>query len=1279
MTVRYLGELNGICLLLDEGLIRGVVDRGRPGPAAPLVEEALVDLAGPARPPTDRWMLLDLGGGERSWRPLGFGRSLHYRRPGSGAAEVDIDLPADVLYRLHLPTGTGRPPEFQLSPDIRLSFRTEAPWTWDPGSLQVLTSGEPARVTLRLETRIGGGVVSGTAVVAAAGDRRAAYLARAALGRGFVRCHERAPRDRPERIVAVGDAATPGPDVIRVPAGIVSSADVSVALGLPVPARTLVVRDDEALWGPALHLSLALSAALAVDAGAACALALHDDAGRIERSWARDDLIGVVHRRAAADAGPDSETGEGTDAGELVVCESVTNALLGCQAVGYADWRGCDIAFIEPAAGPPELTDLPKSRRVEALTAAATAAVPEPLRRPSAATITVFTAHLPLHLTRYDDATRWVDRFRVAHLPGDTASILVPRHVTPPTAGRTPMSVVFDALSELTETESGAVAEALGQSLATPVLLSGPAATAAVLDGVLNRLDAELVLIIAHGRNDWIEDVDGHETTADTIAGWRLPGRPLIFNNSCSSWLSTGPAFVAAGARSYIGTLWPIASAPASAVARDVAAGLIGGPAIAEVLHDAIRATAVADPETALAYFLVGMPDEAFRGAPPLDDDERTSALLSDMRQLFDVLDAFAGNGRGDLAVQLLPSVVDGFRHRFVGLATTVDPAMPLPQPYNNLTMKDGDYLVAAAELNLLGRLAATLPETAVPSVLAQITALLPRALAACPEPARFASSVILPCAYELAEPRQKREPEALRWAAVAVELLGEQPGANVLNNIGSIHSRLNRFEPARRYFEDALRVAEPGSDGSANAWSNLAHCLRRQGDGAGALAALLTAFGEQTARSDDDNGSITAIRAVETATEYRIEIEPSVLAAAADCVARIAKAPIRVDRHCRLYRATALYHAGRGEHDAAAAAYRRIPPDAGGRTLNDLPAWYRTNGSPGRAARLQRDTAAALLRAGLPVPACEALIDTTNAFIDSYRLSGRAADLTGALDAADDLGELAAAESTAAAHAPDWQADIRDGTELIFQQLAKRNDIALAARAYRSVRAWRQHLPDQAWDLVVDALHPRNAETVRGLAAAGHLRRRAHLRIGSDLVLTTEVTTVRDDPADSGFPPVVIGLQPLPERCRETSITGPGRTTLTTGHAVYELRRGTAAAVIRRGVGGLGRAPDGTIGGHYIWGSTLIPYDVVVTFGNGLMPITMHADRVRGRMPEPTVIIGADTIQFEIAGGPDQRWLARLLILFQDGRPDRGRGFQPPGPVRASLEAYHRLLGFET
>ncbi|MGW2788165.1 CHAT domain-containing protein, partial [Streptomyces populi] len=587
-------------------------------------------------------------------------------------------------------------------------------------------------------------------------------LVHAALGRGFVPCfvvgdgeaHEPASitallDETPEAdVIAVGlrsvpTLRAPGANTVHMDSGPRSSAEVLELLGRPPRAATITAPDRPQAYGPALHLALGLSADLALEPSDGDLIRLTGHDGALLRTWQLTELLGtMLPAQPALSTSPDptAPAAPAPPGDEIVICENAAAELLVCQAVGYAQVRGCPIAFI------PEITaDEPESGArsrdgVRLLQEQAEAAVPSTLRSPNARTLTVFTRHLPLHLTPLphpdDHARHWLDRYAVAHVPGRLGSVLVPRLLRrqlQPTPSVS-FGLIFDSLGAVTNTESTGYAGRLTRSLSHPVVLTGRDARRDVLESALQHLDTDLVLLIAHGRDDHLEDADNEVISASRIGGWRLRGQPVVFNNSCSSWTTSSRAFLTAGARAVIATLWPVANEVATHIAAQVGERLHDQdePAVAELLHQAVadaRERHREDLATQAAYVFIGLPQTAFHARPTLNQREALDLLTHTTTTLYQVFSAVAKEGRPKSATALRNAAFASLRERFAALLTPEELPAHLAPPLARLSVLDIDFLLARLDAALGRDLLRVLPPERHPQVVSQMDAILERAL----------------------------------------------------------------------------------------------------------------------------------------------------------------------------------------------------------------------------------------------------------------------------------------------------------------------------------------------------------------------------------------------------------------------------------------------------------------------------------------------------------------------------------------------------------------------
>jgi hypothetical protein len=82
-------------------------------------------------------------------------------------------------------------------------------------------------------------------------------------------------------------------------------------------------------------------------------------------------------------------------------------------------------------------------------------------------------------------------------------------------------------------------------------------------------------------------------------------GAPFVFNNACSSFHALAAAFVYAGARAYIGTLFPVSDAEAEEVATEFFSKQLGRSAALALWQSQNK---VYDQQTRRPYVMVGLP-----------------------------------------------------------------------------------------------------------------------------------------------------------------------------------------------------------------------------------------------------------------------------------------------------------------------------------------------------------------------------------------------------------------------------------------------------------------------------------------------------------------------------------------------------------------------------------------------------------------------------------------------------------------------------------------------
>ncbi|SEF37619.1 hypothetical protein SAMN05421837_114180 [Amycolatopsis pretoriensis] len=1265
----YFGEYNHIYFLLDGWTISGLCDRARRGEIVEFVESELVDLA--AAPREKSTMVV---GGITTppymMMPDKFGRTLRYERvedaeTGTFAARLHVDLPEQALYRIGWQSPRHDDDTFEPAPGVVLSVSTTLPWTYDGTTFQAVTSDQPGTVSFLVEIHQSVPQVRDTVIIARAGHERAAIMARADHGTGFV----------PSFVV--GDR-TEMPDLL---AELTVKHLVSVGFEDDEPGvgdadrLTLVAPDREEAFGPALALAVASGARLRfadVDQ-----LSLSDGSAE----WALPDVLGT----------PLEIFGSATD--ELVVCESSSAELLISQAVGYASLWGCRIAFLPPVGDVGPFTD------AAALAHRANEAVPEPLRMPDATTLTVFTQELPLHLTPTQDGAKWMDRYAVAHLPGQTASTLVPRLLghagqpVPPVA----LGVVFDALGAVA-TEGAAYEELLAGGLSAPLVLSAERALHRVLHELVHAVDTDLLLIIAHGRDDYLDDGVNERIHDTTIRNWRMRGRPVVINNSCGSWTSTGSAFVAAGARAVVGTLWPVANDLAIRVGERVAGHLHGQELVAAV-KDAVSG----DPDAA-AYLYVGLPHTRVSSRATVDENETITVLTRMLLTLFECMHNLVGANKIDEAEALHQVTVPALRERFLALVKpTQQFQLHLPPPMAQASVADIDSVLAGQSINLLLAIRRVAPYErgrAIAHQLADLADLAFQDLISSDERSgiptasfdlahalryyMFAAACALPVGVVLAEVNEPAlAAKARRWLRVAASLIarpddldadrdvpddvliaqvktGLKVPARAAGGSGDLHeidllqdSGVSRSRVLRQFAELHERL------GSQESAARLRGAVEDSSDPTGAYAECVAAAHRlrDAARNSEPVPDGLARRALRLTNS----IEPLVS---------------RADHRSDILGALAAYNASRGDHHRAreaSAEIARTMTDLGVRPtnpINELAVWYYEHGDFDRSLSCARNNAEVLFKARHFEAAARNCSFAAGVALKAYQQRPENKRLRTFFEYSGRLGRILKAQPAVRAVLSEPNTDIWDNTTSIWQQLAARGDWRLALRGYTAQKAWPQGETRPDYELLANAAHPRNTAAIKQLAADGSLTRAGRVTIDGDFSVDTQVTTYREDVSGEWTAPATV-------YCLSPSLgDDQSEAVVVAGVAVYELAddRDVRISQERASL----RDPAKNEGGFYVetWGSRTLRYDVSVELEPGLIPLMVVYTPKSTASPRTRIQFDTSGCVIELTetGEP---WLGEISMFVGKAPELYQRTFtQLPYTMGLDFGTYNRLTG---
>ena len=214
--------------------------------------------------------------------------------------------------------------------------------------------------------------------------------------------------------------------------------------------------------------------------------------------------------------------------------------------------------------------------------------------------LTVFTTGLPYSFVK-KNGVDWSDK-AIGHIVSD-ASLIILSEIYGKGSVRSPITfnLIFDpGFFQTSETDD--VLRMLEQHFTCSILLQKKTASLLSLQVLPTLLPLETIFFNTHGTDNAI--LLGDMPLMDyKITQWvTLNSRPIIFNNSCLSWIGVGREFIRAGARGYIGTLWSINAKLAADFARNVMQRLTKDNA---PVSEAIRKTCV-NPSTERSYIYVG-------------------------------------------------------------------------------------------------------------------------------------------------------------------------------------------------------------------------------------------------------------------------------------------------------------------------------------------------------------------------------------------------------------------------------------------------------------------------------------------------------------------------------------------------------------------------------------------------------------------------------------------------------------------------------------------------
>lgn len=212
--------------------------------------------------------------------------------------------------------------------------------------------------------------------------------------------------------------------------------------------------------------------------------------------------------------------------------------------------------------------------------------------------LTVFTSGLPYNFVRKGKVD-WSSK-TIGHVAGDKSLLILTEMCWTSRSADVGFTLLFDPVEFGAETRD--VLEVLKTRRSYPLVLSKEAGSSLALLLLGTSMPIDMLFFNTHGDNQTIKLSDGDLPAFKIVQRQTLASRPFIFNSSCLSWVGVGREFVRAGARGYIGTLWPVNAGYARNYARTVLERVTSG---GQPISAALRNTGV-PPSTERAYIYVG-------------------------------------------------------------------------------------------------------------------------------------------------------------------------------------------------------------------------------------------------------------------------------------------------------------------------------------------------------------------------------------------------------------------------------------------------------------------------------------------------------------------------------------------------------------------------------------------------------------------------------------------------------------------------------------------------
>ncbi|MBI3272511.1 MAG: tetratricopeptide repeat protein [Planctomycetes bacterium] len=253
--------------------------------------------------------------------------------------------------------------------------------------------------------------------------------------------------------------------------------------------------------------------------------------------------------------------------------------------------------------------------------------------------LTAYTDGIPYTFARHHEFD-WREK-SIGHVTPDATLVVLHELTGVSSDDAVGFHLVFDTGAFGTP-ETRDVVKALEFRASSTLVLRDFAATGLALIHLTQELPVDVVFFNTHGSDQGIAMKDADLPAFKLVQRVDLSSRPIVFNNSCLSWVSVGREFLRIGARAYVGSLWSIDSADAAKVAAVVLRRMVreGQPVCRALLDTG------AGIGTERAYITIGTCTTGLPQQPAYLGRERKWLLLL-LEKLFSAAQRWVRDRRG--------------------------------------------------------------------------------------------------------------------------------------------------------------------------------------------------------------------------------------------------------------------------------------------------------------------------------------------------------------------------------------------------------------------------------------------------------------------------------------------------------------------------------------------------------------------------------------------------------------------------------------------------------